>query len=136
MILPIFVSGYSPKRSALFFLLYYTVGELGSATETNQRACIRALRYEHHLVLIGKWANDCGGGLLRRCLGIPRSALAPFKINCRYLGCGLGGFLILQECLLEYGLQGGGRPGRLNAVLIFKLSRLNGLRLHPRDLRG
>jgi hypothetical protein len=69
------------------------------------------------LGLIGKWANDCVG-LLRGCLGIPRSALALFKINCRYIG-GLGGFLILQECLLEYGLQGGGRPGRLNAVLIF-----------------
>jgi hypothetical protein len=54
---------------------------------------------------------------MRGCLGISRSALTLFKINCRDLG-GLGGFLILQECLLENGLQGGGRPGRLNAMLV------------------
>jgi hypothetical protein len=69
------------------------------------------------LSLIGKRTNGCCGGLLRRCLGISRSALTLFKINCSDLG-GLGGFLILQECLLEDGLQGRGRPGRLIAVLV------------------
>lgn len=67
--------------------------------------------------LIGKRANDCCSSLMRGCLRISRSALTLFKINCRDLG-GLGGFLILQEGLLEDGLQGGGRPGRLNAVLV------------------
>ena len=67
--------------------------------------------------LIGKRANDCCSGLMRGCLRISRSALTLFKIKCSDLS-GLGGFLILQECLLEDGLQGGGRPGRLNAVLV------------------
>jgi hypothetical protein len=72
---------------------------------------------------------------LRGCLRVSRSALTLFKINCRDLG-GLGGLLILQECLLENSLQRRGRPGRLNTVLVLKLAGLNCLRFHPGDLRG